>query len=236
MPSNHSFTNKFISENLMGPNVVIMFDELCGNKLPMEAEARICDLGCGTGLSSLAIASTTNGTVYAVDSWNAPEQNRERFDMFDFGKRIVAVQAGAPILPFQESFFDALVCLDSYNYFGREVGVIDKVAAYTKPGGKVYLGISGVKRELTDADMEVFGLSWTPEQMAYIRTPRYWKQLLGKSDAMRIDRIFEMACHESAWNDWLSCDNEYAIGDRAACRAGAIDLMCTVGVEMTVVR
>ena len=29
------------------------------------------------------------------------------------------------------------------------------------------------------------------------------------------------------------CDNEYAVGDRAACEAGAIDMMCTIGVELT---
>lgn len=230
-----SFTSDFISQNLMGPNVVAMFDELCRVKLPVDADARICDLGCGMGLSSLAIASSIPGTVYAVDSWNTPEQNRERFDAFDFGNRIVAVQADAPDLPFPSGFFDALVCIDSYNYFGRQEGIIDRIASFVKTGGRIHLGISGVHREPTNADMGVFGLSWTPEQMSYIRTSRYWTELLAKSDAVRIENAFELTCHELAWCDWLACDNAYAVSDRAACEAGAIDLMCTIGIELTVV-
>ncbi|MDD6635903.1 MAG: hypothetical protein PUE62_01555, partial [Coriobacteriaceae bacterium] len=45
----------FIVANLMGPNVVSIFNELCADKLPAGDDAQICDLGCGAGLSSLAI-------------------------------------------------------------------------------------------------------------------------------------------------------------------------------------
>ncbi len=93
----------------MGPNVVLMLEELCGGRLPDGRCARICDLGCGAGLSSLTIASTGEGCVYAVDAWNSPEDNGARFNAFPFGEHIVAVQAEAPDLPFDEGFFDALV-------------------------------------------------------------------------------------------------------------------------------
>ncbi|MEG2368962.1 MAG: class I SAM-dependent methyltransferase [Raoultibacter sp.] len=116
----------FIHENLMGPNVALLFDELCRGELPPDAGSRICDLGCGAGLSSLLAAETTHGTVSAVDSWNTPEKNRERFDAFDCGSRIKAIQADAPDLPFEQHYFDALFSLDSYNYFGCGLGIIDK--------------------------------------------------------------------------------------------------------------
>ena len=77
----------------MGPNVATLFDELCRNELPRRATDRSCDLGCGSGLSSLIAADCFPGTIYAVDSWNTPEQSRERFDRFAFGTRIEAVQA-----------------------------------------------------------------------------------------------------------------------------------------------
>lgn len=229
----NQFSDSFIHENLMGPNVVLMFNELCGGRLPQGQEARICDLGCGAGLSSLAIAQSCQGTVFAIDAWNTPEENQARFSTFACGNRIKAVQADAPELSFRQDFFDSLVCLDSYNYFGRQEGIIDQVASYVRPSGRIFLGISGVKRQPTAKDMQVFGLSWSPEQMEYIKTLAWWEELLAQSRAVRIDRAYEMACHKQAWQDWISCENEYAAGDRAACEAGAVEMMCTIGIELT---
>lgn len=229
-----SISPEFIHENLMGPNVALMFAEQCPGVLPADPEARICDLGCGAGLSSLLAAQAVPGTIYAVDSWNTPEQNRERFDAFEFGSRIEAIQADAPELPFEENFFDALFSLDSYNYFGRAEGVIDQVARYVKPGGQIILSFPGLIRPLDDAMMEVFSASWTPEQMEYILPLEWWRDLLSRSGAVRIDEIAEMDCYEQSWADWLTCENEYAVGDRAAMQNGGLELMNMIKVRLTV--
>lgn len=222
----------FIHDNLMGPNVALMFEELCAKEIPQTPDARICDLGCGAGLSSLLAAQCCSGTVYAVDSWNAPEQNRERFDEFECGGRIEAVQADAPDLPFKPRFFDCLFSLDSYNYFGREEGIIDAIASYVKPGAQLLLAFPGMVRTLDEGMMEVFSKSWTAEQMDYIRTIDWWRGLFEKSDAVRLESIKPMECYRQAWADWLSCDNEYAQGDRAAMEAGGIELMNLIAVKL----
>lgn len=229
-----SISQSFIKENLMGPNVALLFDELCGENLPTDVDARICDLGCGAGLSSLLAADTFAGSIYAIDSWNTPQQNRERFDAFECGSRIHAIQADAPVLPFENDYFDALFSLDSYNYFGRELGVIDKIASYVKPGGSILLAIPGLVRELDDDMMDVFQKSWTPEQMEYIRTIDYWESIFMQSEAVNLDAIGPMDCYKQAWADWLACDNEYAQGDRAAMNAGGFELMNLIKVHLTV--
>lgn len=225
----------YIHDNLMGPNVALLFKELCANNLPQNAEARICDLGCGAGLSSLLAAQSCNGTVFAVDSWNTPEQNRERFDEFACGRRIEAVQADAPELPFDPRFFDTLFSLDSYNYFGREEGVVDRIAEYVKVGGKMLIAIPGLIRPLDEQMMEILSKSWTPEQMDYIRTIDWWRSLFEKSSAVHLDAIGPMDCYRQAWRDWLACDNEYAQGDRGAMEAGGFELMNLIQIELRVV-
>ena len=229
-----SLTESFIHDNLMGPNVVLMLNELCLNSLPKSQTARICDLGCGAGLSSLLAAQATAGTIYAVDSWNTSEENQCRFDAFDCDGRIVAVQADAPELPFEPRFFDCLFSLDSYNYFGRENGVIDKIASYVKPGGEILLAIPGLVKPLDDKMMAIFIKSWTAEQMDYIRTMDYWRELLSRSSSVSIEDISTMNCFEQAWADWLACDNEYAQGDRAAMESGGMELMNLIQVKLLV--
>lgn len=230
----NTLTESFIHDNLMGPNVALMFDELCSTRLPQNADARTCDLGCGAGLSSLLAASACPGTIYAVDAWNTPEQNRERFDAFECGSRIEAIQAEAPDLPFPDDFFDMLFSLDSYNYFGREEGVIDQIARYVRPGGSILLAFPGLVHPLDETMMSVFEKSWTREQMGYILPLEWWRTLLEKSPAISIDAIEEMTCYRQAWADWLACDNEYARGDRAAMEAGGIELMNLIGVRLSV--
>lgn len=230
----HTLTESFIHDNLMGPNVALMFDELCGGHLPQNADARVCDLGCGAGLSSLLAAEACPGNIYAVDSWNTPEQNRKRFDVFEYGSRIKAIQADAPNLPFPDDFFDTLFSLDSYNYFGREKGVIDQIARYVRPGGSILLAFPGLVRPLDNAMMNVFEKSWTREQMDYILPLDWWRELLEQSDTTNIDALWEMQCHRQAWLDWLACDNDYAHGDRAAMQAGGIELMNLIGIRLSV--
>lgn len=230
----NGLTNDYIHDNLMGPNAVLMVRELCDIDSPCLARAqRICDLGCGAGITSMWLAQSFPGHVWACDLWNTEEENGARFLERGFVDRVTPVQSDALELPFADGYFDALVSIDSYNYFGREEGVIDRVARFVAPGGSLSIAVPGLKHELTDADMEVFGLSWTRDQMGYLCTVDWWAELLGRSDAVRIDSIGEMSCFDVAWAEWLTCDNEYARGDRAAMEAGAGKLMNLIAIKLT---
>ena len=41
-----------------------------------------------------------------------------------------------------------------------------------------------------------------------------------------------MLCTNEAWADWLTCDNEYAAGDRAAVGAGALEYLNTIAIVL----
>jgi SAM-dependent methyltransferase len=236
---NNGFTDDYIHENLMGPNAVLMARELCGTiddgtaDPRLENARRICDLGCGAGITSMWLAQSFSGHVWGCDLWNTEEENAARFDELGFADRITAVQSDALELPFPDGCFDALVSIDSYNYFGREEGVIDRVARFVAPGAPIFIAVPGLKHDLTDADMDIFGLSWTRGQMEYICTAEWWAELIGRSDAVRIDSIGEMDCFDRAWSEWLACDNEYAVGDRAAMQADAGNLMNLIAIKLT---
>ena len=64
-------------------------------------------------------------------------------------------------------------------------------------------------------------LSWTPEQLAYMRDTDYWRSIVGQSRGAEVLEVREMESNDEVWADWLRQENEYAIGDRRSMEAGA---------------
>lgn len=210
-----------LQKKIMGPNPVKLEEELLlGHNIP--AGSVVCDLGSGQGLTSVFLAKEYGFTVYAADLWSDPEENRKFFDSMGLDKdRIIPVKADAEALPFAKNYFDAVVCVDSYNYFGRDPEYLDnKLLPFVKSGGYIYIAVPGMKKDLHDDLPEVLLLSWTPEQLDYIHDANYWRNIVSQCQNAEIVSISEMESNEEVWDDWLKQDNEYAVGDRKTMEAG----------------
>lgn len=210
-----------LQAKIMGPNPVKLEEELLINHNIRDGGV-VCDLGSGQGLTSVFLAKEYGFTVYATDLWSDPEENQKFFD--DMGlkrEQVIPVKADATELPFEKDFFDAVVSVDSYNYFGRDLYYLDdKLMPFVKKGGYVYIAIPGMKKDCHDNLPQELLLSWTPEQLEYMHDIDYWKQMVGNSKSAEIVSVKEMESNEEVWADWLIQDNEYAIGDRKSMEAG----------------
>ena len=210
-----------LQSKIMGPNPIKLEEELLLDcKIP--AGSVVCDLGSGQGLTSVFLAKEYGFTVYAADLWSDPDENRKFFDSMGLSReQIVPVKADATDLPFEKDFFDGLVCIDSYNYFGRDKSFLDeKLLPFIKSGGYIYLAITGMKKDLHDNIPPELLLSWTPEQLDYIHDADYWKDIVSACKGAEVISVSEMESNEEVWADWLKQDNEYAVGDRKTMEAG----------------
>ena len=210
-----------LQSRIMGPNPVKLEEELLqGHQIP--AGAVVCDLGSGMGLTSLFLAKEYGFTVYACDLWSAPAENQAFFDAMGVPRgQIVPVKADATSLSFEKDFFDAVVCVDSYNYFGRDPDYLDeKLLPFVKPGAMIYIAIPGMKQDCHSALPPELLLSWTPDQLDYIHDIAYWTKIMESAKGAELLSIKEMESNEEVWADWLRQENEYAIGDRKAIEAG----------------
>lgn len=206
---------------IMGPNPIKLEEELlAGHDIPDGAV--VCDLGSGQGLTSVFLAREYGFTVYAADLWSDPAENRRFFDSLGLDReRIIPVKADAANLPFEREFFDAVVSVDSYNYFGRDVRYLDdRLLPFVKSGGYIYIAIPGMKKDCHDALPQELLLSWTPEQLDYMHDVEYWRGMVGGCKGADVVYVREMESNEEVWADWLKQDNEYAVGDRKAMEAG----------------
>ena len=206
---------------IMGPNPVKLTEELM-RSVPILPGSNVLDLGSGMGITSVFLAKEYGLTVTAGDLWSNPEDNQKFFASCNLSEtRIKAVKADATALPFEPESFDAIFCIDSYNYFGRDKTYLNRcLLPFVKHGGYIAVVITGMTQDMHDNLPAELLAAWTPEQLEYIHDVTYWRDILTAADGLAESRVFVMESHEEVWNDWLAESNEYAANDRKAFEAG----------------
>ena len=227
------FDKKLVRSMIMGPNTLKLCEELLEGEA-VEPGSVVLDLGSGSGISSAMLAREYGLVTYAADLWSDPSQNMRFFESLGLtNHEVIPVKADANELPFAHGFFDAVVSVDSYNYFGRDPEYLGKhLLPLVKRGGELLLAIPGMVRDCHDNLPACLLASWTPEQLDYMHDMDWWRTNIAQTDGVDILDMREMACTREAWADWIACDNEYAAGDRAAVEAGALDHLNTIAVRL----
>ena len=232
-PKSEKYMGNDYMKYIMGPNPLKLCEELLAeHRIP--AGARVMDLGSGKGLTSAFLAKEYGFTVYAADLWSEPESHYPLFEQFGLSReQCIPVKADANDLPFEREFFDSVVCVDSYNYFGRDPAYLDeKLLPFVKSGGWIYAAVTGMKKDCHDNIPEVLLRSWNAEQLDYIHDAQWWRSLVSQSRDCEVVSVHEMQSNAEVWADWLKQDNEYAIGDRATMEHGGLDYMNFVAIVL----
>ncbi|MBR0599356.1 SAM-dependent methyltransferase [Sinanaerobacter chloroacetimidivorans] len=220
------YEDHFIKENIMGPNPIKLLEELLEIH-PIPQSAIVLDLGCGRGVTSIFLVKEYGLRVFATDLWISATDNQKRFEAMGLtSEQIIPIHADAHALPYSEEFFDAVVSIDSYHYFGCKEEYLGKhLLPLVKQGGYLLFVVPGLKKDIHDNIPHEMLLSWTPDDIETLHDAAYWKRILEATDGIEILSVFEMEGFDECWNDWLLCENEYAISDRKSMNAGAGNYM-----------
>ena len=232
-PKANTFPQSIVLEKSMGPNPLKLAEELLeGAGLP--SGSIVLDLGSGTGLTSALMAREFGFVTYAADLWSDPGDNMRFLESLGLTNRqVIPLKADATALPFATEFFDAVVSVDSYNYFGRDPSYLGTcLLPLVKRGGTLLFAIPGMVRDCHDDLPTCLLASWTPEQLDYMHDIAWWRHNIEQTEGVEIVGMREMACTAEAWADWIACDNDYARGDRAAVEAGALEYLNTIAVTL----
>ena len=232
-PKSEKYMGNDYMKYIMGPNPLKLCEELLAEH-QIPAGARVMDLGSGEGLTSAFLAKEYGFTVYAADLWSEPESHYPLFEQFGLTReQCIPVKADANDLPFEREFFDSVVCVDSYNYFGRDPAYLDeKLLPFVKSGGWVYAAVPGMKQDCHDDIPEVLLRSWDAEQLDYIHDAQWWRSIVSQSRDCEVVSVHEMQSNAEVWADWLKQENEYAVGDRATMEHGGLDYMNFVAIVL----
>lgn len=203
---------EYIENHMMGPNSIVIVDELTQN-VNFKKGMRVLDLGCGMGLTSIYLAQKFDVEVFAVDLWISASDNFERFKELDLEKQIIPINCDANNLPFANNYFDAVISVDSYHYFGNNDSYFNEnIAPLVKNNGDVLIAFPSMKADYTQNIPQEMQPFWETEALQMWQSIDWWKKNF--NDKLNHLSISEMQCYNKAWSDWLKLEWEYSIGDR----------------------
>lgn len=144
-PRSNSYDPDWVMDNQMGPNALWLVEWLCRD-LELKPGMRVLDLGCGTAMTSIFLAREFDVRVWASDLWVNQNQNWKRVRDAGLDDKVFPLRAEAHALPFAEEFFDAIVSLDAYQYFGTDELYLEYVSRFVRPQGQIGIVVPGLMR------------------------------------------------------------------------------------------
>lgn len=207
-----SYQQYFTAENMMGPNSIRLLDELL-ETYPLAGGGTILDLGCGTGLTSLFAARETGATVYANDLWISKEDNLARFRTWGMEDQLIPLCEDATKCTFPKDTFDALISIDSYHYFGGETGFFARhLLPGLKSGGMALIAVPGMQLAYGGRSEELMA-QWLGDEAYMFQSAAYWKEAIGKSEAIAACETWEMTAFDQPWEEWFATGHAFAKND-----------------------
>jgi cyclopropane fatty-acyl-phospholipid synthase-like methyltransferase len=125
---------------------------------------RVLDLGCGPAISSVFLRREFGVQVWATDLWQSPSENLKRVRDAGVEDGVFPIHADARSLLFAEDFFDAIVSIDCFYYFGTDDHYLNYLARFVKPGGPVGIANAGTVREIEGPLPEHLREWWTDDR------------------------------------------------------------------------
>ena len=202
-PRSAKYDPAWVIENMMGPNVLWLTESLT-QVMDLEPGMRVLDMGCGRAISSIFLAKEFDVQVWATDLWIRASDNLERVRAAGLEKQVFPVHAEAHNLPFADEFFDAIVSMDSYHYFGTDdLYLGGHFAHLVRPEGQIGIVVPGLAEELLSADPpEHLQPYWYQDSWSF-HSSNWWRRHWERSGLVSIE-LADMI--PDGWKHWLTSD------------------------------
>lgn len=183
-PRSARYDAQWMVDNAMGPNPLWLLEELSG-RLRLEPGMRVLDLGCGKALTSVFLAREFGVRVSAADLWIPPGENWARIQQAGCAELVMPLHAEAHDLPFAAGYFDAVVSVDAFHYFGTDDLYLGYLTEFIAPGGRLGIAVPTVSAEIDRIDA-------VPERLRDRRRGRTGGQRL--AELARVEQRLRRAC------------------------------------------
>ncbi|TVQ37026.1 MAG: methyltransferase domain-containing protein [Spirochaetaceae bacterium] len=203
-PRSRHYGHDWMLENQMGPNAVWLAEWL-SNELDLKPGMRVLDLGCGRAISSIFLAREYGVMVWAADLWIGPDHNWQRACTAGVADRVVPLRMEAHAIPFARDFFDVVVSIDAYHYFGTDVLYLSYLSRFVRPGGQIAVSVPGLMQPIGDQppphllQPQANGSCFWENECWCFNTVDEWRDRWGRCRAVC---GVEADCMPEGWRHW----------------------------------
>jgi SAM-dependent methyltransferase len=184
-----------------GANALWLIEWLA-SALDLRPGMRVLDLGCGRAMSSIFLRREFGVQVWATDLWFSADENLSRIRDAGVDDGVFPVHADAHALPFATDFFDAAVCVDSFQYFATDDLFLSTLARVTKPGGQLGLAGAGLVQDFDGSVPDHLRAWWTPDVWTF-HTAAWWRRHWERTGIVDVVTSDTMADGWKRWVEWL---------------------------------
>jgi cyclopropane fatty-acyl-phospholipid synthase-like methyltransferase len=199
-PRSGTYDPEWVLENQMGPNVLWLTEALIQG-MELEPGMRILDMGCGKAISSIFLAREFDVQVWATDLWIEARENWTRIREAGLEEQVYPIHAEAHTLPFADEFFDAIVSMDAYHYFGTDDLYLGYICRFLKPGGQIGIHVPGIKTEFGIEVPEHLEPYWDWDFCSF-HSPQWWREHWGKTGKVEVQVADRTPDGWKLWRKW----------------------------------
>ncbi len=167
----------------------------------LQPKMRVLDLGCGRAMSSIFLHQEFGVQVWATDLWFSPAENWQRIRHAGVEQGVFPLQADARSLPFAPEFFDVILSIDSFFYYGTDDLYLNYLARLLKPGGIIGIAGAGLLQEIQGALPEHLANWWTPDLWC-LHSAAWWQWHWQRTGIMQIDLADSLPEGWRYWRAW----------------------------------
>jgi SAM-dependent methyltransferase len=170
--------------------------------LPLRPGMRVLDLGCGRASTSIFLRREFGVQVWAADLWFSPSENIQRIRDAGVEDGVFPLHADARSLPFAPEFFDAIVGIDSFYYYGTDDLYLNYLAHFVKPGGSVGIAGAGLVKEI-EGPVPVHLQEWWTQDLWSLHSVAWWRRHWERTGIMDVECADTMPGGSQLWLEWL---------------------------------
>ena len=201
-PRASKYNPEWVTASVSGAANPLWMTEWLAEALDLRPGMRVLDLGCGRVVSSIFLRHEFGVQVWATDLWFSESQNLQRIRDAGVEDGVFPIHADARSLPFATDFFDAIVSIDSFIYYGTDDLYLSYVARFVKPGGRVGIAGLGLMQEMGDS-LPAHLKDWWTQDLWCLHSAAWWRSHWGRTGILDIEVADTLPDGWKFWRDWL---------------------------------
>jgi SAM-dependent methyltransferase len=231
-PRSSRYHPEWVLGSASGGANALWLTEWLAEALELRPGMRVLDLGCGRAMSSIFLHREFGVQVWATDLWFSASENLQRIRDAGALEGVFPIHADARSLPFGADFFDAIVSIDSYYYYGTDDLYLNYIARFVKPGGPLAISGAGLMQEIEGPVPEHLRGWWAQDRPWCLHAADWWRRHWERTGILKVELADTMPDGWRRWVEWLKViapENEVEIQAVEADRGDFLGYLRVVG-------